>query len=57
MNYSKNNIIYCLVLEKHALEHALEGELSFVGWIAVAAECSTFAHLPLLSLFRCLLVF
>lgn len=30
MKYNKNNIIYCLVLEKHALEHALEGELSFV---------------------------
>lgn len=57
MNYSKNNIIYCFVVEKHALEHALERELSFVGWIAVAAECSTFAHLPLLSLFCCLLVF
>lgn len=30
MSYKKNNNIYCFVLENHAPEHALEGELSSV---------------------------
>lgn len=54
MSYKKNSNIYCFVPENRAPEHALEGEsscfLNFIVWMALAIECSIFAHLHLLSL-------